>query len=47
MERNPVPADPEGDPAADAEFLRPDDVPAEVAEGWEEADATEGQAPTG
>lgn len=47
MERDPVPAEPEGDPAAEAEHLRPDEVPADVAEGWEESDATGGQAPTG
>lgn len=47
MERDPVPADPEGDPAADAEFLQPDAVPPEVAEAWEEDDPTGGQAPTG
>ena len=47
MERDPVPADAEGDPTADEEFLRPQEVPAEVAEGWEDDDPTKGQAPTG
>ncbi|HVF73799.1 MAG TPA: hypothetical protein VM938_02020 [Acidimicrobiales bacterium] len=47
MERDPVPVDPEGDPGAEAEFLRPDDVPPEVAEGWERDDPAAGQAPTG
>lgn len=47
MEREPVPVDPEGDPAAEAEFLRPEELPPDVARGWEEDDPAGGPAPTG
>lgn len=47
MEREPVPVDPEGDPDADAEFLRPEEVPEEVVAGWEDDDPGDGPAPTG